>query len=115
MNVGNRSHKDASIGLSIFGWVCSVLVWRRVLSGHGKNSRGYFLWSTRLHSVFLAKLHGVVMFSEMYRVFVNDVKKCVCVLMLYLCRKYSESHMAVFLGGILCTSAKGCIFVFIVV
>ena len=43
----------------------------------GKNSRGHLLWSARPHPVFLAKLRGVVMFSEIYGVFVNDVTKCV--------------------------------------
>ena len=55
------------------------------------------------------------MFSEIYGVFVNDVTKCVEVLMIYVCIKCSESHMVSFLGGILCTSAYGCILVCIVV
>ena len=113
MTVGNWSNKDDSEGLSRFGWKCSVLVQRCILSGDAKNSRNYFLLSARLHTVFLVKLRGVVMFSEMSGVFVNDAKNCVCVLLIYVCGKYSESHMAGFLGEILCTSSYGCIFVFI--
>ena len=56
-----------------------------MLSVDGKNSRGHLLWSARTHPVFLAKLRGVVMFSEIYGVFVNDVTKCVCVLMIDVC------------------------------
>ena len=45
-----------------------------MLSVDGKNSRGHLLWSARPHPVFLANLRGVVMFLEIYGVFVNDVK-----------------------------------------
>ena len=76
-----------------------------MLSGDGKNSRGHLLWSARTHPMFLAKLRGVVMFLEIYGVFVNDVTKCVCGLMIYVCIKCSKSHMVGFIGGILCTSA----------
>ena len=48
-----------------------------MLSGDGKNPRGNILWSSRPHPVFLAKLRGVVMFSEICGVFVNDVTKFV--------------------------------------
>ena len=47
--------------------------------------------------------------------FVNDATKCVCVLMIYICRKYSKSHMAVFIGDLLCNSVYGCIFVCLLV
>ena len=53
--------------------------------------------------------------SEIYGVFVNDVTKFASVLMIYVCKKCSESHMVGFLGGILCNSAERCIFVCIVV
>ena len=49
--------------------------------------------------------------SEFYGVFVNDVTKYVCVLMIYICRKCSEINMAGFLGGLSCTSEYGCIFI----
>ena len=49
--------------------------------------------------------------SEIYGVFINDVTKCVCVLMIYVCRKCSEINIAGFLGGLLCTSVYGCTFV----
>ena len=45
----------------------------------------------------------------------NDVTKCVCVLMVDVCIKCSKSHTAGCFGGFLCTSAYGCIFVCIVV
>ena len=45
----------------------------------------------------------------------NDMTKCVCVLIIDVCIKCSESHMSGFIGRILCTSAYGCIFVYIVV
>ena len=45
----------------------------------------------------------------------NDVKKDVCVMVIDVCIKCSESHMTGFLGGILCTGAYECIFVCIVV
>ena len=41
----------------------------------------------------------------------NDVTKCVCVLIIDVCIKCIESHMAVIIGGLLCTSAYGCILV----
>ena len=75
-----------------------------MLSVDGKNSLGHLLWSARTHPVFLAKLRGVVMFSEIYGVFANDVTKCVKVLMIYVCIKCSESRIVGFLGGVLCTS-----------
>ena len=81
-----------------------------MLSVDGKNSRGYLLWSARTHPMFLAKLRGVVMFSEICGVFVNDVTKCVCVFMIDVCIKFSEIHMARFQGGLLCTILYGCIF-----
>ena len=86
-----------------------------MLCGNEKNSRGNLLLSTRPHPVFLANSHGIVMFSKIYGIFVNDVKKCVCVLIIDLCIKCSKNNMASFLGGILCTSAYGCIFLCIVV
>ena len=45
----------------------------------------------------------------------NDVTKCVFVLMIEVCINCIKSNMAGFIGGILCTSAYGCIFVCIVV
>ena len=48
-------------------------------------------------------------------IFVNYMTKCVSVLMIDVCIKFSENYMAGFLGRILCTSAYGCIFVCIVV
>ena len=45
--VGNRSNKDASVGLIIIGWQCSILV----------------LWEVCLHLVFFTKLRYVVMFQ----------------------------------------------------
>ena len=45
INVGNISNKYSYVGLSCFGWRCSVLV----------------LCLARPHLVFFAKLHGVVM------------------------------------------------------
>ena len=71
--------------------------------------------------------------SEICDVYVKDGKNCVCVEMIYVCRKCSEGnivgflvyvcvrrkcskrHIVVFLGGLLCTSAYMCIFVCIVV
>ena len=74
MNVGNKPNNDASVGLSFFIWRCIVLVWRCVISGEANNSRGYLLLSARPHPVFLVKSRGIVMFSDIYGVFVNDVK-----------------------------------------
>ena len=54
-------------------------------------------------------------FLEMCGVFVNDVTKFVCVMMIDVCIKCSENHMTGFLVSILCTSAYCCIFVYIVV
>ena len=45
----------------------------------------------------------------------KDVTKCVCVLMINVCKNSNESHTEGFLGGILCMSVYGCIFVCIVV
>ena len=45
----------------------------------------------------------------------KDVTKCVCMLMIDVCINVSESHMAGFLGGFLCTRTHGCIFICIVV
>ena len=41
----------------------------------------------------------------------NDVTKCIRILMIEVCSKCSESHMTVILGGILCTSAYRCIYI----
>ena len=71
-----------------------------MLSGNAKNSRGCFLFLTRPHPVFLVKARGVVMLSENFGVFVNDATKWVCVLMIYVCIKFIESHMAGFLGRV---------------
>ena len=111
--VGNTSNKDSCVGLSCFICNCSALVRRCVLSDDAKNQREHFLLSARPHPMFLVKSRGIVTFSEIYGVFVNDAKKCVCVLMKNVCTKCSEIHMTVFLGGMLCTSAYGCILVYI--
>ena len=115
MTVGKKSNNDSFERLSRFGWQCRVLVQRYMLRGDAKNSRGYFLLSARPHPVFFVKSRGIAMFSEMCGAFVNDVKKYVCVLMIYVCIKCSESHMAGFLVVILCKSAYRCILVCIVV
>ena len=86
-----------------------------MLSGYGNNPQGYFLWPERPHPVFLGKLRGVVMFLDIYGIVVNYGTKCVCVLMIEICIKCSESNIADFLGRILCTSAYACIFICIVV
>ena len=70
--------------------------------------------------------------SEICDVYVKDGENCVCLEMIYACRKcieghmasflacvlmlykrrkWSKSHMAEFFGGILCTSAYRCIFI----
>ena len=115
MTVGNKFNNYACEGLSRFGWQCKVLVWRCVLSGDARNQRGCFLLSACPHPVFLAKSRGVVMFSEICGVFVNDVKKCVWVLIIDVCIKYIGIHMEEFICGILCTSAHGYIFIYILV
>ena len=43
-----------------------------MLSGDAKNSIGHFLISAHPHPVFLVKSRGVVMFSEIYGVLVNN-------------------------------------------
>ena len=86
-----------------------------MLRGNANNSRGYFLFLAHPHPVFLAKSHGIFMFSEICGVFVNDMTKCVCLLIIDVCINCRESHMAVFFDRILFTSAYGCIFVCIVV
>ena len=101
MNVGNKPNKYAYEVLSCFLWHRILLVQRCVLSGVAKNSQGYFLLSARPHPVFLVKSRGVVTFSDIYGAFVNDVTKCVCVLMIEVCIKCSEGHMVGFIGGIL--------------
>ena len=65
--------------------------------------------------MFLVKSCGVVMFSEMCGVFVNDVTKFICIMIIDVCIKFSESRMVGFIGRMLCASAYGCIFVCIVV
>ena len=45
----------------------------------------------------------------------KDVTKCVCLLMIDVCINSSEIHIAGFLGGFLCMSESGCIFICIVV
>ena len=99
INVGNKSNNNACEGLSCFGCQCSVLVQQCMLIDDAKNSRGYFLLSEHLHTVFLVKSRGIVMLSGIYGVFVNDVTKCFCVLMIDVCIICSESHMARSLGG----------------
>ena len=47
--------------------------------------------------------------------FNKGFEKCVCALMKDVCITSSEIHMAVFLGGVLCASEYGCIFVCIAV
>ena len=69
-----------------------------MLSGDANHSRGRFLFLARPHPMFLVKLHGVIMFSEIYGVFVNDMTK-ICLLMIDVCIKCSESHMAGFIGN----------------
>ena len=86
-----------------------------MLSGNANNPRGNFLLSARPHPVFLVKSRGVVTFSDIYGAFVNDVTKCVCVLMIDACMNCSEIHMAGFICGLLCTGAYGCIFIYILV
>ena len=115
MTVGNKSNNDDCEGLSHFGWRYIVLLLRCVLRGDAKNSREYFLLSTLPHPVFLVKSCGVAIFQKCVNCFVNYVTKCVCVLMIDVCVKFSESHMSVFLGRLLCTSAYRCIFIYIVV
>ena len=97
MSVVNKSNNNACETLSIFLWHCRVLVRRCVLRGDAKNSR------------------SVVMFSKMWVVFMKYVTKYVCFLMIDVCINSSEIHLVRFLGGILCMSAYGCIFVCIVV
>ena len=53
-----------------------------MLRGDARNSRGYFLLLESPHPVFLVKSRGIVMFSEMCGVFVNDVTKTISVLMI---------------------------------
>ena len=45
--------------------------------------------SAHQHPVFLVNSYGVVMFSEMREVFVNDVTKCGCALMIEVSIKCS--------------------------
>ena len=45
----------------------------------------------------------------------NVVTKYLCMLMIDVCKNSSERHMADLMGGILCTSACGCIFVCMIV
>ena len=60
-----------------------------MLRGDANNPRGYFLLLEHQHPVFLVKAHGVVMFSEMREVFLNDVTKCGCALMIEVSIKCS--------------------------
>ena len=45
----------------------------------------------------------------------KDMKTFMSVLMIEVCIDISESHIAGFLGGFLCTSVYGCVFVCIFV
>ena len=74
MTVGNKSNNDACEGLSCFRCQCRVLVRGFVLRGDANNSRGSNLLLERPHPVFLVNSRGIVMFSEICGVFVNDVK-----------------------------------------
>ena len=114
MSIGNKSNNDACEGLSCFEWICRVLLRRCMLRGDANNSRGCFLVSACPHHVFLVKSRGIVMFSEIRGVFMKDVT-FFCVLTINVCINCSESHMAGFIGGVLCTDTYGCTFVCIVV
>ena len=115
MAVGNKSNNGACEGLSRFEGRCGVLVLRCMLRGDTNNSREYFLFLACPYPVFLVKSHGIVTFSEIWRVFMKDVKKCVCLLMVDVCINSSEIHMTGFLGGFFCTSAHRYISLSIVV
>ena len=110
MAVVNQSNNDTCEGLSHFEGRCIVIVRRCVLMGDAKNQQGCFLLSARPHPVFLVKSRDVVMFSKMWGFFKKDVKKYVCVLIIDVCINCSESHIAGFIGRLLCTSTYGCIF-----
>ena len=73
------------------------------------------MFPERPYPMFVVNSRGVVMFSEKFGVFVNDVTKFVCIIMIDLCIKCSESQMACFLVRILCASVYGCIFLCVVV
>ena len=71
-----------------------------MLRGDANNSHGFLLFLELPYPVFVVNSRGVVMFSEMCGVFVNDVTKCVCMLLIVVCIKCSEIHMTGFLGRI---------------
>ena len=68
-----------------------------------------------LHPIFVVNSTGIVMFSEMCGVFVNDVIKFIFDMMIDVCIKCVKIHMADFLGGNLFTILYDCIFVCILV
>ena len=86
-----------------------------MLWDNAENSKGDFLLSAYPHPIFSVKSSGVVLFSEMWQFFMKVVETFVCLLMIGVCINSSESHMAGFIGGFLCTSTYGCILVCIVV
>ena len=69
MTVGNKYNNDACEGLSFFVWRCRVIVWRGVLRGDAKNSRGCM----SPYYVFI-KVTWRCNFPKICGVFVNDVK-----------------------------------------
>ena len=115
MAVGNKWNNYACEGLSCYGGFCRVILRWCVLRVYANNSQGYFLLLVRPYPIFLVNVCGVVMFSEMWGFFMNNVTKCVCMLMIDICINCSGGHTAGSIGRIVCTSDYGCVFVCIVV
>ena len=114
---GSGSNNDACEGLSCFLGCCRISVQRYMLRVDEKISWGEVSVSLVCpHLVSLVELCGqIVMFSEMWGVFMNVVTNNLCVLMIEVCKNSSESHMVVFQGGFWCTNACGFIVVCIIV
>ena len=95
MSEGIRYNNDVCEGLSCFLGLCRIIVHQRMLRGDENISRGEVAGSpVCTHTVSLVELHGqIFMFSEMWGVFMNDVKKGLCMLILDVYKNISEINM----------------------
>ena len=117
MSEGSRSNNDAYKGLSSFVGCCRISVRRCMLRGDNNISQGSVAGSPVFpHPISLVELRSqIIMISEMWGILMNFVKKCLCMLIIYICKNSSERHMVGFLGEFLCTSSCGCIYICITV
>ena len=83
-----------------------------MLRGDAKSLQGYGLLSACNHLVSsVESLVQIVMFQKCV-FFVKDVTKCVCVMMIDICKHSGEIHIAGFLDDCLCTRVYLCMYSF---